>query len=147
MCRDKVGQVLVHCLGEHIVGQEPESMVVVDPAEMMTIIVGYLLVQQVSDPEGPGEPAGGHVETVRVVVVGRIVDELVVPVTAEYSVVETGSKARMTRKWTPGRTMAVLGWTTSELKRVVREVVGHAGSEHTIAVFVVPEPVSCSRQR
>ena len=147
MSRDKAGQVADHCLGEHIVGQETGSMIVVDPAVAMTIVVGYLLVRQVSDPEGLGEPVGEHVENVRVVVVGRTVDELVVPVTVEYSVVETGSRAQTTRRRTPGRMMAVLGWLMSELKRVVRGVVGHAGSEHTIAEFVVPVPASCSRQR
>lgn len=140
------GQVADHCPGEHIVGQETGSKIVVDPAEAMTIIVGYLLVRQVSDPEGPGEPVGEHVENVRVVAIGRTVDELVVPVTAEYSVVETGSRAQTMRR-TPGRTMTVLGWMMSVLKRVVPGEVGHAGSEHTIAEFAAPVLVSCSRQR
>jgi hypothetical protein len=75
---------------------------------MKTIIAGYLLVRQLSDLVGPGEPVGEHVETVRVVLVGHTVDEPAVPVPADATVVGIAVMAPTT---TLGRTMAVFGKT------------------------------------
>lgn len=145
-----VGQVVDHCPGEHIDGGpegETESMLVRPAETMVTIIAGYLLARQVSDLGGPGELVGEHVGTVRVVLVGHTVDELVVPVTADVTVVGIAAMAPTTTT-TLGRTMVVLGWRmTVEWWKVVRGVGGHEGSEHTFVEFVVPVPVSCSPPR